>query len=197
MTICSIYMNRPGTIGKPGDLCTPETREAPTGSQDGRETLQEVTDRAKLSSVAPRIQAMFSEMAASGNNVLDTLSGNIARLQEGFIETLYTVLSEKNIDLSQKMTLRLDGSNALTVAGEHPEKERVDIILAGQPALSSAFDEIAAQSEVLRDITNINKVMTRQAGMDAYSAAEQGTFPSSVYQISLKGEMSHFYFSRG
>ncbi|MDL2209530.1 hypothetical protein LJC26_01850 [Desulfovibrio sp. OttesenSCG-928-O18] len=197
MTISSIYTNQPGAVGKPGDLYAPETREATAGIQSGRETLQEVTDQAKLSSVAPKIQAMLSEMAASENNVIDTLSGNIDRLQDGFIETLYTALSEEGIDLSQKMTLRLDGSNALIVAGDHPEKERVDKILAGQPALSSAFGEIAAQSEVLRDITNINKVMTRQAGMDAYSAAEQGAASATVYQMSLKGEMSHFYFSRG
>lgn len=193
-----IYTSQPGTAGKTGDCHAPETREASISQQQGgRETLQEVTDQANLSSIAPKIQAMLNAMAGSENNVFDTLSDNIDRLQEGFIDTLYTVLSEENIDLSQKMTLRLDAENTLVVAGEHPEKARVDATLAGHPALSGAFGEIAAQSEVLRDITNINTVMTRQTGMGAYSAAERGALSASVYQMSLKGEMSHFYFSRG
>ncbi|MCC8193531.1 MAG: hypothetical protein LIP28_02650 [Deltaproteobacteria bacterium] len=155
-----------------------------------------MTDQAKLSELAPRIRAVLDEIAGTENNVLDTLSGNIEKLQDGFIDTLYTTLAQENIDLSQKMTLRLDGNSVLTVAGQHPEKERVDSILAENPTLSTAFSEIASQSEVLRDIANINKVVTRHSGMEAYAATGNDKTASPVYQMSLKGEMSHFYFSR-
>jgi hypothetical protein len=92
------------------------------------------------------------------------------------------------------MTLRLNPDGMLSVSGDHPEKAKVDKVLAEKPALSSAFSEIASQSEELRDITNINKVMTRQTGAEAY-AAGSAKAPFSIYQMSLKGDMSHFYFS--
>ena len=195
MTLSSIYANQPGTISIPDEGSLPESRQE-SARKLPAETLQEVTDQAKLSALAPRIRAVLDEMAASENNVLNTLSGNIDKLQDGFIETLYTTLSKENVDLSQKMTLRLGAHNTLIVAGEHPEKDRMNSILAENPALSTAFSEIASQSEVLRDIANISKVVTRQTGMDAYAAAADGKSSSTVYQMSLKGEMSHFYFSR-
>lgn len=180
---------------KPGEILTPESRAAQSMPPAGRESLQDVTDQARLSEIAPRIQAVLSEMAGSENNVLQRLADNIDRLQGGFIDTLYGVLSQGDIDLNQKMTLRLNPEGMLSVAGEHMEKEKVDTILAKNPALSAAFSEIASQSEVLRDITNINKVMTRQTGAEAYAGATQKA-PFFFYQMSLKGDMSHFYFSR-
>lgn len=197
MTISSIYSDQPGSVGAPDEACLSVTRNELTARQDADGALQEVTDQARLSSLAPRIQAMFSETAGAGDSVLDTLSANVAKLQDGFVDTLYAALSEENIDLSQKITLRLDGDSALTVAGDHPEKNKVNAALADQPALSKAFSEIASQSEVLRDITNINKVMSRYTGMEAYAASGAGKSAYPVYQMSLKGEMSHFYFSRG
>lgn len=197
MTISSIYTNQLGSAAKPGDFYAPDAQQSSGGSAPVRESLQEVTDQASLSALAPRIQAMLSEISGPEANVVGTLSENIEKLQDGFIETLYTVLSEENIDLNEKMTLRLDAADTLTVAGDHPDKERVESILANNPALSTAFGEIASQSEVLRDIANLNKVMTRQTGIAAYSHEKASSPTSAVYQMSLKGDMSHFYFSRG
>lgn len=196
MTISSIHANQPGTVGNTGEMYTPDARSDAAGKTPAAGTLQEVTDQAKLSSLAPRIQAVLSEITGSENNVLHTLSANVEKLQEGFIDTLYTTLSENDVDLTQKMTLRLDRNSSLTVAGEHPEKERVDAILSQNPTLSTAFGEIASQSEVLRDLANISKVMTRHTGMEAYAASGADKSSYSIYQMSLKGEMSHFYFSR-
>lgn len=195
MTISSIYSNQPDATHKPGEILTPENRDAQLSTPAGRESLQQVTDQASLSELAPRIQAVLSEIAGSENNVLQQLTNNIDRLQDGFIDTLYGALSQENIDLNEKMTLRLGSDGMLTVAGDHADKGKVDKILAENPALSSAFSEIASQSEVLRDISNINKVMTRQTGAEAYAAGAEKT-PYSIYQMSLKGDMSHFYFSR-
>ena len=196
MSISSIYANQPGTVGTPGEVHTSDSLGGNTGKAAAAGTLQEVTDQAKLSVLAPRIRAVLNEITGSDDNVLDTLSANVEKLQEGFIETLYTTLSEEQIDLSQKMTLRLGRDNTLIVAGEHPDKEHVDAVLARQPALSTAFNEIASQSELLRDIANINKVMTRHTGMEAYASSEHSKSAMAVYQMSLKGDMSHFDFSR-
>lgn len=196
MTISSLHTSQPGAVGKQAELYAADQQRVSSGSAPVRESLQEMTDQARLSALAPRIQAMLSEISGPEGSVLGTLTENIDKLQEGFIDTLYTALSSENIDLNEKMTLRLDATNALVVAGEHSQKDRVNGLLSGNPALSTAFGEIASQSEVLRDIANLNKVMTRQTGVAAYAA--DGASPSSaVYQMSLKGDMSHFYFSRG
>ena len=196
MTVSSIYTNHQGPTALTGGAHAPDVKQENPQTSAAGESLQEVTDQAKLSALVPRIRAALDEIAGSENNVLDTLSGNVQKLQDGFIETLYTTLSKESVNLSQKMTLRLNADSILTVAGDHQEKERVNAILAENPALSTAFGEIASQSEVLRDIVNINKVVTRHTGVDAYTAAANRRPPSTVYQMSLKGEMSHFYFSR-
>lgn len=157
--------------------------------------LSQLTDEASLSSLAPRIHAALEEIAGPGENVLDTLSRNVESLQEGFVDALYSTLTEAGVDVGEKMTLRLDEGNALVVAGDHPQKSAVESAISENPALSSAFSEIAAQSELLRDIGNINKVMSRQGGLEQY-ARMSGSSGFAVYQMSLKGDMSHFYFGR-
>lgn len=180
----------PHMLSKAGD------GESPLCSPAGQDThLGRLTDEASLSALAPRLRAVLEEIAGPGENVLDTLSRNVENLQEGFVETLYSTLTEAGVDVGEKLTMRLNGSNGLVVAGEHPQKELVEKAVEQNPALSSAFSEIAAQSELLRDIGNINKVMSRQNGLEQYAhmAASGG---QAVYQMSLKGDMSHFYFGR-
>jgi hypothetical protein len=158
-------------------------------------SLSQLTDEASLSSLAPRLRAVLEEIAGPGDNVMDTLSRNVESLQEGFVEALYSTLTEAGVDIGEKLTLRLNADNVLIVAGEHPQKESVEATVSRDPALSSAFSEIAAQSELLRDIGNINKVMNRQGGVEHY-AQMAGMNSFAVYQMSLKGDMSHFYFGR-
>jgi hypothetical protein len=177
---------------------TREGRQSPSPADNARsenDELLRATDAARLSRLAPRIRAVLEEMAGPESNVPETLSSNIGKLQESFIEGLYSVLSEEAVDFSSKLTLHLNEDNALAVAGTHPDKEKVENALAGRPALAAVFREIASQSELLRDISNISKVMTRQTGIERY--ARSGTASSfAVYRMSLKGEMSHFYFTR-
>ena len=166
---------------------------SPLASQPS--SLSQLTDEASLSALAPRLRVVLEEISGPGDNVMETLSRNVESLQEGFVETLYTTLSEAGVDIGEKLTLRLNGENALSVAGDHPQKELVEATVGQNSALSSAFSEIAAQSELLRDIGNINKVMSRQGGMEQYSRMS-GVGNYAVYQMSLKGDMSHFYFGR-
>ena len=169
---------------------TPSTLPVAQGAN-----LSQLTDEASLSSLAPRLQAVLTEIVRPEDNVLDTLTRNVENLQEGFVEALYTTLAGAGVDMAEKITLRLDSSNNLAVAGPHAQKENVENAVSQNPALSSAFSEIAAQSELLRDITNISKVMSRQGGLEQYSRMS-GSNGSTVYQMSLKGDMSHFYFGR-
>ena len=157
--------------------------------------LSQLTDGASLSTLVPRIQAVINEIAGSDDNVLDTLTANVSSLQDGFIDTLYSLLAQNDVDLSKKLTLRLDKNGSLTIAGEHPDTDTVENLLQSRPDLSAAFREIASQSELMRDIRNISKLIHRQAGQEQYArmAEDDG---SATYRMSLKGDMSHFYFSR-
>lgn len=157
--------------------------------------LSRVTDKASLSALAPRLQNILQAIDHPDNNVLQAMSDNISNLQDAFVEAVSHTLAEEDIDLSHKITLRLSPEGELGAAGEHPDKEKIDAALAGAPELSSAFREIASQSELLRDVSNISKVIGAQTGLASYQNSYNQP-QDSAYQISLKGEMSHFYFSK-
>ncbi|MDR1126103.1 MAG: hypothetical protein LBM64_08640, partial [Deltaproteobacteria bacterium] len=138
-------------------------QSAPTLSQ-----LSRVTDKASLSSLAPKLQNILQAIDHPDNNVLQAMSDNISNLQDVFVEAVSHTLGAAGIDLSHKVTLRLNQAGELGPAGEHPEKERIEAALAKAPELSSAFREIASQSELLRDVSNISKVIGAQTGLASY-----------------------------
>ena len=156
--------------------------------------LLKITDTASLSGLRPRLRGIMEAIEHPENDLIQTLGDNITKLQDAFVETVYTTMSDQRVDLSQKMTLRLNDQQRLTVAGEHPDKEKIEEIFAKRQEFSAAFTEIASQSELLRDMRNIGQVIGARAGMANYqhSAGQHQT----GYQLSLKGEMSHFYFSK-
>ncbi len=157
--------------------------------------LSKVTDTAALSNLLPKLKGLLDAMDQPEGNVLQSISGNISSLQDAFIDTMYNTIGQEGVDFSHKMTLRLDAENNLVLAGEHPDKEKVEGLLAARPELSTAFKEIAAQSELLRDVSNIGKVIGTHSGIEAYR--NMGSMQSNAsYQFSIKGDMSHFYFGR-
>ena len=159
------------------------------------DSLSKITDSASLSSLVPRLQNLLAVIDHPNDNLLKAMSDNISRLQDAFVETVYLTLEHNGFSLSEKITLRLDKNEQLRLIGDHPEKDRLNELLGNMFELSSAFKEIALQSEILRDVGNIGKVLTRNNGINAYrDTADINT--SASYQISIKGEMSHFYFSK-
>lgn len=166
------------------------SQSAPSLSQ-----LSRVTDKASLSSLAPKLQNILQAIDHPDNNVLQAMSDNISNLQDVFVEAVSQTLGAEGIDLSNKITLRLDQAGELGLTGDHPEKDQIESALAKAPELSSAFREIASQSELLRDVSNISKVIGAQTGLASYQNSYNQP-QETAYQISLKGEMSHFYFSR-
>jgi hypothetical protein len=158
-------------------------------------TLSHITDKASLSALTPQLQGILQAIDNPEGNVLQAISDNIANLQDAFVTALAGTLETASIDISHKVTLRLNQEEALTVAGEHPDKDRLEKILAQNRELAAAFKEIASQSEVLRDVGNIGKVIGMSTGVSSYQNSGRPA-QNTTYQISLKGEMSHFYFSK-
>jgi hypothetical protein len=158
-------------------------------------TLAHITDKAGLSALTPKLQGVLQAIDNPEGNVLQAISGNIADLQDAFVTALAGTLEAARIDISHKVTLRLNQEETLAVAGEHPDKERLEKVLARNPELAAAFKEIASQSEVLRDVGNIGKVIGMSTGVSSYQNSFRPA-QNTAYQISLKGEMSHFYFGK-
>lgn len=127
--------------------------------------------------------------------LLDTLGNNVFLLQESFTDKLYDALRQWDIDTSAKLTLRLDDEAGLYLEGEHPEKERISAMLTSLPEYSEMFAEIAVQSAALRDLKNLWIITMYTQARDSY-AALAGSNLHSHYQITLKGEMNHFYFTK-
>lgn len=174
-----------------GEVVPREARERSGESQN----LAQVTDTASLSNLLPRLQNLLAAIDRPGDNVLEGISDNITRLQDAFVESLYNTASAEGVDFTRKLTLRLDEGDRLTVLGDHPDKERLETLLGGHPELSAAFKEISTQSELLRDVSNIGKIIGSQSGLAGYESALNRQIQAN-YQLSLKGEMSHFYFAR-
>ena len=157
--------------------------------------LLRVAGGTAFSSILPRLQAALEHMEQPGPSMLDTLADNISRLQDSFMEDLYEGLKKMNADTSAKLTLRLDDQARLTVSGEHPDCRTVSDLLSGNPEFSAAFAEIAAQSAALRDLHSLRTMVLYASSPHSYSVLASGP-GEMVYQLSLKGDMSHFYFTR-
>jgi hypothetical protein len=156
--------------------------------------LLRVARDAGFSRLAPRLRAVLEQDDPPGNTIFEALAGNILRLQDVFVEALYAILSAHGIDANHKVTLRLEDA-ALVPAGEHPDKERIRAALAGSPDLSAAFADLASQSIALRDLTSLHRMI--HSCLHSDSPAMPPFLPGEpAYQLSLKGEMNHFYFCR-
>lgn len=171
-------------------------KDAREGSGEGPNyKLAKITDTAGLSALLPRLQGIVDAIEQPDANLIEGISGNIGRLQDAFVESLYVLAEEAELDLSQKLTLRLDENDALRVICEHPDKEGMEAMLQSRPDISAAFKEISTQSELLRNVRSIGKIIGRGAGAAAYENMRASDAQAS-YQFSLKGEMSHFYFAK-
>ena len=139
--------------------------------------------------LSPDIISMLEDICNRGSYVIEPLSIHVYALQELFLNTLYSKLDEANIDINTKITLYLNKKGYLAVQGEHPQKEDIDLMLNANPALTSVFIELSTNSELARDIININRVFSSLN--DGDSACDERPYG---YHLSLKGGMSHFFF---
>jgi hypothetical protein len=88
--------------------------------------LSQITDKASLSTLTPKLQSVLQAIDNPDGNVLLAISDNISNLQDAFVEAAASTLDAAHIDLSSKITLRLNQEDALTVSGEHPDKENFE-----------------------------------------------------------------------
>ena len=118
--------------------------------------LARATAGAAFASLLPRLQAALHDLRDPDCDLMETLASNISELQESFADTLYGELCRFEVNLSIKITLRLDKEAQLVLLGEHPDGDSISRLLTGSPELSAAFAEIAAQSAALRDLRSLS-----------------------------------------
>ena len=176
--------------------------ETPCEADDDCSELSSNARIAAISLIMPRLRAAMDMLEGPrghangfGGGVLEMLSDNIALLQENFMRTLYIKLQRLGVDISSKLTLRLNDEVRLVLAGKHPDERLIRDMLSSDNALVETFVEIATQSAALRDLRNLCALTLCDHASNAYSALAAGP-GECIYQISLKGEMNHFYFTR-
>jgi len=176
--------------------------ETPCKAEDVCSELSKHTRIAALSSIMPRLQTAMDLVETPrgladdpSDRILEMLSSNIALLQDTFMHTFYSKLHSLGVDTSSKLTLRLNDDIRLVVAGEHPDAQAINDLLSNDKELVEGFVEIAAQSAALRDLRSLRTLTLYDHASDAYSALAAGP-GECIYQLSLKGEMNHFYFTR-
>ena len=188
------------TTGQDADAGRAASASEQPQASDG--SLARLTDSASLSALSPKLRSTLEDISERGGNVLETLEQNVSDLQEGFLDALSERMDAAGVSLDEKLTLSMDDAGSLSVVGDHPDKARIEQVLADAPELSSAFGELASQSEIIRDIRSLRRVVTARVGASAYDAVDAATqenaaeSSTSAYRVSLKGAMSHFYFGR-
>lgn len=130
-----------------------------------------------------------------GTRLVQGLAEAVNRLQNTFMDALYAGLEQAGIDPTEKITLRLDDKARLVPGGPHSEDHKLAALLDARPDLTAAFIEIALRSTLLRDIRGLQIGSSYASAADACLAL-LGTSSRNGYQVSLKGDMNHFYFSR-
>ncbi|MDR3176243.1 MAG: hypothetical protein LBU06_06910 [Desulfovibrio sp.] len=128
----------------------------------------------------------FDVEGAAGSRLILQLSDSLSKLQDDFLETLNDGLERCGADLSAKRTLRLEGAARLVSVGDDPQRREVESLLASDSRLASVFAEISARAFLLRALRELHNAVFR-------IAPEGG---AGCYQLSLKGDMSHFYFAK-
>ncbi len=173
---------------------TPCRAEPPKADSyaSGQRDLGGIIGKNGFNALRPHLHEL-SRATNPENPLGEIIRENIDVLQEIFIERVFELFRRKGINTESKVTLRLDKRENLAVLDDGPEKTLVDKTLGGAPELSGIFREIALQSELLRDMNNISRLLND----DLRQGGEYARLPGHLlYQITFKGEMSHFYFAR-
>jgi hypothetical protein len=130
-----------------------------------------------------------------GARVTAMLTESVVRMQDDFLKELCEGLKERGVEPSSKLTLRLDEDAQLEAVGDDSVGEAAEEVLASRPDLTALFAETAVRAALLRGLHDMRSAVRHERAEDIYVALHAGA-GAGVYQVSIKGDMSHFYFAR-
>lgn len=161
------------------------------------ESESESGDLVSLSSNGYGLTGLLGSVV-SDKGVLDSLEEKTSVLQEHFLSALSTKLEEAGIDTSVSITLKRNADGSIEVAGDHPDKEKIEALFTKEPVLGEAFNAIAEQTELARKIKAERSVAFSRAGGFAAYAQNSLTSSSSSkgdsFYASLLGDSMSVWF---
>lgn len=153
-----------------------------------------LTEAGAFASILPYIKSLFaSGECRTDEDLIHRLADTIYTLQDIFLEALYDALQEADITTDDKLTLHLDDKARLVPTADCPQKAAIRHLLTERPEFTSLFVEIAAQSAALEHLRSLYTMSLYDSVQEGYTAL-LNTQNERRYQLSLKGEMNHFYF---
>lgn len=67
-----------------------------------------------------------------------------------FKQSVSKLLSDAGIDTTHKIRLESDGQGGVHVAGDHPDRDKIEDLLRSNPELAQQFQQLAEQFQKLR-----------------------------------------------
>lgn len=145
-------------------------------------------------------ESVRSELAGIGGLAFDTvteLEMIIALSQEVFLERLYARLAADELKLCEKVSFCLNADGKLVASNPDEKDNVIEKSLSNDGTLAVFFAEIAWRSELLRNLKKLCELVALGSACPSQRAQWVGSMADekrSVYQLTIKGEMSHFYF---
>lgn len=125
------------------------------------------------------------------------LEALLALCQDIFLERLYAALAGEGLRLCDKVSLCLNADGKLVDSNTDERNSAIENALAKDETLALFFAEIAWRSDVLRklkQLCNLVSIVSSPADKRAQWVGGKADEKHDVYQLTIKGEMSHFYF---
>ncbi len=120
---------------------------------DKNET-QTQTDQVSLSpagKLLSKLPPLFSEeIEADGVITLDEMRGFFREKSAAFQSEVRNRLNAAGLDATRTLELTSDREGKVRVAGDHPDKEKIEAMFADDPELSNDFRQISATGSLIK-----------------------------------------------
>jgi hypothetical protein len=143
--------------------------------------------------------ALFPGIDTSDGISLDELSGLLREKTSALSGEFETLFQKEGIDTSQEAVLQSDMNGKVIVAGNHPDKARIEELFANDPGLTNRFHEVDALASVIRagrEASQFQKeyAVDPEAAVAKYSYLFSGSY-SPAFNLGLSDSGLSIFFS--
>ena len=150
-------------------------------------------DTVSLSTTSGGLGSVSASLS-TGMGVLDSLEANEATLREHFLSALNAKFEDMGVDTTKHITLKRDKDGTVVVANDHPDKEKIEALFKEVPVFEEAFNSMAEQSELARQIkSNRNVSFAKMGGLAAYMNNSGSSDDQSFFLSLAEGVSSTFF----
>ena len=139
------------------------------------------------------LDSLLADITDRGGTALQVLEENLRDMQDYFLETLCPRLEAANVDMTRKIVLVQTEEEKIALSCDHPDKEKIESVLAERVDLEKIFQDMAHASALIHDLRSMRKTIS-SAFPNTLDTVYDDEMLYSKYRISLKGGMSHVYF---